>query len=151
MPRATAQLLAPVGDPEKVICVGLNYHDHCQEQGAKVPKEPLIFSKFPSAITGPFDDIVHPQDTSVGTPGPTPTAPWGNGPPSPHSVPQELDWEVELAAIIGERGRHIEVPPCPAPASLQGSVGVSPRKRVPAVPRRRRRWSTCWGSRWPTT
>lgn len=68
VPRATAQLLAPVGDPEKVICVGLNYHDHCQEQGAKVPKEPLIFSKFPSAITGPFDDIVHPQDTSVGTP-----------------------------------------------------------------------------------
>ncbi|KAM4756110.1 oxaloacetate tautomerase FAHD2B, mitochondrial-like isoform 1-T1 [Cyanocitta cristata] len=84
VPRATAQLLAPVGDPEKVICVGLNYHDHCQEQGAKVPKEPLIFSKFPSAITGPFDDIVHPQDTS------------------------ELDWEVELAAVIGKRGRHIE-------------------------------------------
>ncbi|NXU98797.1 FAHD2 protein, partial [Cettia cetti] len=82
--RATAQLLAPVGDPEKVICVGLNYHDHCQEQGVKVPKEPLIFSKFPSSITGPFDDIVHPQDSS------------------------ELDWEVELAAIIGKRGRHIE-------------------------------------------
>ncbi|XP_062366499.1 fumarylacetoacetate hydrolase domain-containing protein 2A-like isoform X2 [Cinclus cinclus] len=84
VPRVTARLLAPVGDPEKVICVGLNYHDHCKEQAVKVPKEPLIFSKFPSAITGPYDDIVHPQDTS------------------------ELDWEVELAAIIGKRGRHIE-------------------------------------------
>lgn len=77
MPRATAQLLAPVGDPEKVICVGLNYHDHCQEQAVKVPKEPIIFSKFPSAITGPFDDIVHPQDTSVGSLVTTPTAPKG--------------------------------------------------------------------------
>ncbi|NXO77387.1 FAHD2 protein, partial [Sitta europaea] len=84
VPRAATRLLAPVGDPEKVICVGLNYHDHCQEQAVKVPKEPLIFSKFPSAITGPFDDIVHPQDTN------------------------ELDWEVELAAVIGKRGRHIE-------------------------------------------
>ncbi|NXV68340.1 FAHD2 protein, partial [Molothrus ater] len=84
VPRGAARLLAPVGDPQKVICVGLNYHDHCQEQAAKVPREPLIFSKFPSAIAGPFDDIVHPQDTS------------------------ELDWEVELAAVIGKRGRHIE-------------------------------------------
>ncbi|XP_057898343.1 fumarylacetoacetate hydrolase domain-containing protein 2-like [Melospiza georgiana] len=82
--RGAARLLAPLGDPQKVICVGLNYHDHCREQGAKVPREPLIFSKFPSAIAGPFDDIVHPQDTS------------------------ELDWEVELAAVIGKRGRHIE-------------------------------------------
>lgn len=87
MLRETAQLLAPVGDPEKVICVGLNYHDHCQEQGVKVPKEPLIFSKFPSSITGPFDDIVHPQDTSVGTLVPTSTGPQGNGPPSSPSVP----------------------------------------------------------------
>ncbi|XP_066423576.1 fumarylacetoacetate hydrolase domain-containing protein 2-like [Molothrus aeneus] len=84
VPRGAARLLAPIGDPQKVICVGLNYHDHCQEQAAKVPREPLIFSKFPSAIAGPFDDIVHPQDTS------------------------ELDWEVELAAVIGKRGRHIE-------------------------------------------
>ncbi|XP_039551629.1 fumarylacetoacetate hydrolase domain-containing protein 2-like, partial [Passer montanus] len=86
VPRGAARLLAPLGDPQKVICVGLNYHDHCREQAASVPREPLIFSKFPSAIAGPFDDIVHPQDTS------------------------ELDWEVELAAVIGKRGRHIQVP-----------------------------------------
>ncbi|NXR24175.1 FAHD2 protein, partial [Cinclus mexicanus] len=108
VPRMTAQLLAPVGDPEKVICVGLNYHDHCKEQAVKVPKEPLIFSKFPSAITGPYDDIVHPQDTSVGSLVPSPAAPKGMAVPAPLLSPQELDWEVELAAIIGKRGRHIE-------------------------------------------
>ncbi|KAM6369644.1 oxaloacetate tautomerase fahd2, mitochondrial-like [Pluvialis apricaria] len=82
--RETVQLLAPVGDPEKVICVGLNYRDHCLEQDVKIPKEPIIFSKFPSAIAGPFDDIVHPEDSS------------------------EVDWEVELAAVVGKKGRHIE-------------------------------------------
>ncbi|NWS64106.1 FAHD2 protein, partial [Chunga burmeisteri] len=84
LPRGTVRLLAPVGDPEKVICVGLNYRDHCLEQGVKIPKEPIIFSKFPSAIIGPFDDIVHPEESS------------------------EVDWEAELAAVIGKKGRHIE-------------------------------------------
>ncbi|XP_042749098.1 fumarylacetoacetate hydrolase domain-containing protein 2A isoform X2 [Lagopus leucura] len=84
LPRAGLRLLAPIDDPEKVICVGLNYRDHCLEQDVKVPKEPLIFSKFPSAIAGPFDDIVHPAESS------------------------EVDWEVELAAIIGKTGRHIQ-------------------------------------------
>ncbi|XP_064328907.1 fumarylacetoacetate hydrolase domain-containing protein 2-like isoform X2 [Phalacrocorax carbo] len=64
LPRDSVRLLAPVGDPEKVICVGLNYRDHCLEQNAKVPKEPIIFNKFPSAIIGPFDDIVHPEESS---------------------------------------------------------------------------------------
>ncbi|XP_072702397.1 oxaloacetate tautomerase Fahd2a, mitochondrial-like [Ciconia boyciana] len=84
LPRGTVRLLAPVGDPEKVICVGLNYRDHCLEQDVKIPREPIIFSKFPSAIIGPFDDIVHPEESS------------------------EVDWEVELAAVIGKKGRHIE-------------------------------------------
>ncbi|NXK78320.1 FAHD2 protein, partial [Amazona guildingii] len=84
VPRSAVQLLAPVGDPEKVICVGLNYRDHCVEQDVKVPKEPIIFSKFPSAIIGPFDDIVHPEDST------------------------EVDWEVELAAVMGKKGRHIQ-------------------------------------------
>ncbi|XP_074784660.1 oxaloacetate tautomerase fahd2, mitochondrial-like [Athene noctua] len=84
VPRGRVQLLAPIGDPEKVICVGLNYHDHCLEQDLRSPREPIIFSKFPSAIVGPFDDIVHPEESS------------------------EVDWEVELAAVIGKKGRHIE-------------------------------------------
>lgn len=74
LPRETVWLLAPVGDPEKVICVGLNYRDHCLEQNVKIPKEPIIFNKFPSTIIGPFDDIVHPEESSVSTPG-TPTLP----------------------------------------------------------------------------
>ncbi|NXM09947.1 FAHD2 protein, partial [Ploceus nigricollis] len=114
VPRAAAQLLAPVGDPQKVICVGLNYHDHCQEQAVKVPKEPIIFSKFPSAITGPFDDIMHPQETS------------------------ELDWEVELAAVIGKRGRHIE-----EAAALQHVLGFTVANDVSA-----RDWQMRNGRQW---
>lgn len=68
MPRDGVQLLAPLGDPQKLICVGLNYRDHCGEQGARVPTDPVIFNKFPSAIAGPFDDIVLPQESSVRTP-----------------------------------------------------------------------------------
>ncbi|NWX07088.1 FAHD2 protein, partial [Caloenas nicobarica] len=84
VPRDGVQLLAPLGDPQKLICVGLNYRDHCGEQGARVPTDPVIFNKFPSAIAGPFDDIVLPQESS------------------------QVDWEVELAAVIGKKGRHIE-------------------------------------------
>ncbi|XP_033926424.1 fumarylacetoacetate hydrolase domain-containing protein 2 isoform X2 [Melopsittacus undulatus] len=96
VPRSAVQLLAPVGDPQKLICVGLNYRDHCLEQDVKVPKEPIIFSKFPSAITGPFDAIVHPEDSS------------------------ELDWEVELAAVVGKEGRHI-----PEAAAMDHVVGFT--------------------------
>ena len=49
----TFDLKAPIYNPEKLICVGLNYRDHCEEQNVQVPKEPLIFSKFSSAITEP--------------------------------------------------------------------------------------------------
>ncbi|KAL0185715.1 hypothetical protein M9458_017385, partial [Cirrhinus mrigala] len=49
--------------PEKVVCVGMNYKDHCLEQNAPIPKEPIIFSKFPSTITGPYDDIILPEES----------------------------------------------------------------------------------------
>ncbi|NXO04564.1 FAHD2 protein, partial [Rhinopomastus cyanomelas] len=84
VPGGSVQLLAPIDDPEKVICVGLNYEDHCREQDVRPPQQPVIFSKFPSAIAGPFDDIEHPDESS------------------------EVDWEVELAAVIGKKGRRIE-------------------------------------------
>ncbi|MEQ2203363.1 Fumarylacetoacetate hydrolase domain-containing protein 2 [Xenoophorus captivus] len=58
-------LLSPILAPEKVVCVGMNYRDHCLEQNAPIPKEPIIFSKFPSAITGPYDDIVLPPESQV--------------------------------------------------------------------------------------
>ncbi|KAM9392382.1 fumarylacetoacetate hydrolase domain-containing protein 2A [Pholidichthys leucotaenia] len=82
--RADIHLLSPVTNPEKVVCVGMNYRDHCLEQNAPIPKEPIIFSKFPSSITGPYDDIILPSES------------------------QEVDWEVELAFVIGRRGKHIK-------------------------------------------
>ncbi|KAJ8005771.1 hypothetical protein DPEC_G00121350 [Dallia pectoralis] len=84
VPRVEVRLLSPVLAPEKVVCVGMNYRDHCLEQNAPIPKEPIIFSKFPSAITGPFDDITLPDES------------------------QEVDWEVELAFVIGRKGKHIK-------------------------------------------
>lgn len=63
--RSDIQLLSPVLAPEKVVCVGMNYRDHCLEQNAPIPKEPIIFSKFPCAITGPYDDIILPAESQV--------------------------------------------------------------------------------------
>lgn len=82
--RSDIKLLSPVVAPEKVVCVGMNYRDHCLEQNAPIPKEPIVFSKFPSAITGPYDDILLPTES------------------------QEVDWEVELAFVIGRKGKHIK-------------------------------------------
>ncbi|XP_069036935.1 fumarylacetoacetate hydrolase domain-containing protein 2A [Lepisosteus oculatus] len=84
VPRADLTLLAPITAPDKVVCVGMNYRDHCLEQRAPVPTEPIIFSKFPSAIVGPYDNVTHPAES------------------------QEVDWEVELAFVIGRTGKHIK-------------------------------------------
>ena len=65
--RENIKLLAPVTNPEKILCVGMNYRDHCEEQGAPVPEEPVIFSKFNSSIIGPTDDLVYPEATQVNT------------------------------------------------------------------------------------
>jgi 2-keto-4-pentenoate hydratase/2-oxohepta-3-ene-1,7-dioic acid hydratase in catechol pathway len=77
------RLGACVGKVGKFICIGLNYADHAAETGAEIPKEPVIFSKWTSAIVGPNDDVEIPRD-SVKT-----------------------DWEVELGVVIGTGGRYI--------------------------------------------
>lgn len=77
VPTST-RLGPPVAGTRNFIAVGLNYADHAAETGASVPVEPLLFSKAPNAISGPNDDILIP-------PGST-----------------KLDWEVELAVVIGE-------------------------------------------------
>lgn len=51
-------LLAPVSNPEKIVCIGLNYLGHCQEQKKEAPKEPMFFSKFNSTLTGPTGDVI---------------------------------------------------------------------------------------------
>lgn len=60
-PAANITIKAPIYNPQKVICVGLNYSDHCTEQNKPLPKEPLIFNKFPSTIIGPGDEIKLPK------------------------------------------------------------------------------------------
>jgi 2-keto-4-pentenoate hydratase/2-oxohepta-3-ene-1,7-dioic acid hydratase in catechol pathway len=77
---ASAKLLAPT-IPSKIICVGRNYRDHASEMGNDVPVEPLIFFKPPSAIIGPGDAIKLP----------------------PSTLTQRVDYEGELAFIIGKR------------------------------------------------
>ena len=60
-------LKAPIYDPQKLICVGMNYIDHCTEQNCPVPEEPVIFSKFSSSITEPDGAVILPDETDVST------------------------------------------------------------------------------------
>ncbi len=68
----------------KFICIGLNYSDHAEETGAKVPPEPIIFSKATSAVSGPNDDIIIPRNSL------------------------KTDWEVELGVVIGKLAKYVE-------------------------------------------
>src|SRR5437763_14598440 len=59
-PAANVRLLAPVPDPHKIVCLALNYRDHAAESGAPIPKEPILFSKYATALVGHGDNIVLP-------------------------------------------------------------------------------------------
>lgn len=83
LPIAGARLGPPVPGPRSVYAIGLNYRNHARETGAPVGAIPPVFTKFPSSINGPYDDIVLPA---------------GEG---------TTDWEAELAFVIGEGGRNI--------------------------------------------
>lgn len=72
-----------VGHIGKFICIGLNYADHAAETGAAIPSEPVVFSKWTSAVVGPDDQVQIPRDSL------------------------KTDWEVELGVIIGQGGRYI--------------------------------------------
>ncbi|MFO0869848.1 MAG: fumarylacetoacetate hydrolase family protein [Pirellulales bacterium] len=80
---AGVTLLAPIPDPEKVICIGLNYADHAAESGVAIPTEPVVFNKFPTAVHAPGAAIVLPRCTD------------------------KVDYEAELVVVIGQGGRHI--------------------------------------------
>ena len=62
--RSTIQLKAPV-TPTKVIGIGMNYVDHCEEQNAPIPKEPIVFGKFPNSIQDPYGPILLPTESKV--------------------------------------------------------------------------------------
>jgi acylpyruvate hydrolase len=81
--RAAARLHAPIADPGKFICIGLNYKDHAEEAGQPIPKEPPIFAKWSTAIVGPGDPILRPRGST------------------------QLDWEVELGVVIGRTARYV--------------------------------------------
>jgi 2-keto-4-pentenoate hydratase/2-oxohepta-3-ene-1,7-dioic acid hydratase in catechol pathway len=71
----------PLRRPSKIVCVGLNYRDHAAESSLELPAQPLLFSKFPSSIVGPGDEIAWPA-----------------------GVTEQVDWEAELAVVMGLDG-----------------------------------------------
>jgi 2-keto-4-pentenoate hydratase/2-oxohepta-3-ene-1,7-dioic acid hydratase in catechol pathway len=80
---ASGKLMAPIPSPGKVICIGLNYRDHAAESGMAPPPEPVVFCKFPQSVIGPEEAVLLP------------------------AVCREVDYEAELVAVIGRRGKHI--------------------------------------------
>jgi acylpyruvate hydrolase len=83
VPASAARLHAPITDPGKFICIGLNYRDHAEEAGMPIPKEPPIFAKWANAILDPGEPILRPRGST------------------------QLDWEVELGVVIGRPTRHV--------------------------------------------
>jgi len=83
VPVAGARLHAPVHDPAKIICLGLNYRDHAIESGQAIPEEPVLFSKYATALIGHGESIVLPK------------------------VSNKVDYEAELVIVVGKKGRHI--------------------------------------------
>lgn len=75
--------MLPIERPGKIVCVGLNYRDHAEEQGAELPREPLLFAKWPNALIGPGDPIVIPP------------------------LVTKCDYEAELGVVIGVRVKGV--------------------------------------------
>ncbi|MBI2555618.1 MAG: fumarylacetoacetate hydrolase family protein [Candidatus Rokubacteria bacterium] len=82
--RGRPRLGCPLAGIGKLVCIGLNYTDHAAEVGRELPKEPMLFIKANSAICGPYDAIVRPRGAT------------------------KLDYEVELAAVIGRDARYVD-------------------------------------------
>ena len=78
------RLGAPVSRPWSFIAVGLNYADHARETGQEIPTEPILFNKLGNSICGPNDDVIYPKNSD------------------------RMDWELEIAFVIGKRARYVE-------------------------------------------
>ncbi|MFJ5173835.1 fumarylacetoacetate hydrolase family protein [Streptomyces griseoviridis] len=74
----------PLGRIGKIVCIGLNYHDHARETGAEPPAEPVVFFKAPDTVIGPDDTVLVPRRST------------------------KTDWEVELAVVIGRTARYLD-------------------------------------------
>src|SRR5690349_17307483 len=75
----------PIARPWSFIAIGLNYADHAKEAGLEIPSEPIIFNKLGNTVSGPFDDVLYPKNSD------------------------RMDWELELAFVIGKRARYVDV------------------------------------------
>jgi 2,4-diketo-3-deoxy-L-fuconate hydrolase len=80
---AATRIAAPLARPSKIVCIGLNFRDHAAESNMEPPKEPVLFFKATTAIAGPNDPVMIPRG---GT---------------------KLDWEVELAIVIGAKASYV--------------------------------------------
>src|SRR5213079_3020098 len=78
-----APLMLPIDRPQKIICIGLNYRDHAEEQGVALPERPLLFAKWPNTLIGPGEPIRLP------------------------AVSHEVDYEAELGVVIGRRASQV--------------------------------------------
>ncbi|MGB9714507.1 MAG: fumarylacetoacetate hydrolase family protein [Candidatus Bathyarchaeales archaeon] len=85
VPLENVRLLAPIASPPKIICLGFNYREHAEEGEAALPEEPVIFMKPHTTIIGPKENIVKP------------------------SFVKQLDYEVELAIVIGKKAKNVSV------------------------------------------
>ena len=81
--KVQTRIASPIHRPSKIICLGKNYAEHAKEGGFENPEKPLIFCKTPNALSGPYDPIILPRSSG------------------------QVDWEVELAVIIGKEGKRI--------------------------------------------
>jgi len=80
----SAKLCAPIPDPPKILCMGLNYRDHAKEANLEIPKYPVIFAKYPNTVIGSGDHIVLPKNS------------------------RKPDYEAEFGFVIGRRARHVK-------------------------------------------
>ena len=78
------RLGSPIGNVRNFVAVGLNYADHAAEAGQPIPAEPILFSKAPNCIVGPNDNVMIPKGST------------------------KLDWEIEIAIVIGKRARYVD-------------------------------------------
>ena len=86
LPEAPAgvRLGPPVAGTRNFVAVGLNFADHAKETQQEIPAEPILFSKAPNCIVGPYDDVMYPKNS------------------------KHMDWEVEIAFVVGTRARYVE-------------------------------------------
>jgi 2,4-didehydro-3-deoxy-L-rhamnonate hydrolase len=81
---SSVRLGSPISRPSKIVCIGLNFRDHAKESKMEIPEEPVIFFKASTSLVGPNDDLIMPKNA------------------------RKVDWEVELAVVIGKKGGYID-------------------------------------------